>query len=80
MSKFIGWLSDVLREVKDAWPYRKPAPPWEPLYGPSTRMQAYMYDLWEDEILHQAKPVLRFYQFNVNNYDEYGNRKGAPDA
>jgi hypothetical protein len=36
-------------------------------------MQAYMYDLWTDEILRQAEPVLRFDQFS--NFDAKGNRK-----
>jgi hypothetical protein len=66
MIKFIGWLSDVLREAKDAWPYRKPEPPLEPFIGPPTREQDMLYRLWAPEILRQASPVLRFDQFAPN--------------
>jgi len=73
MKRLAGWLCDALLYAGNTWPYRKPDPVPEPVYGPPTRMQAYMYDLWTDEILRQAEPVLRFDQFS--NFDAKGNRK-----
>jgi hypothetical protein len=80
MKRLAGWLCDVLLYAGSTWPYRKPDPVPSPVYGPPTAMQNYLGSLWEDEILQQAEPVLKFYQFNVNNFDSDGNFKGAPDA